>query len=54
MTVISFLTKQNSQHPKTGFKTNVSHQYIVYKITFVNSKHENTNSREDFELKKGV
>ena len=30
---------------------NISHQLFDYTITFVNSQHENTNSRDDFVLK---
>ena len=29
----------------------ITHQLIDYKITFVNSKHKNTNSKDDFVLK---
>jgi hypothetical protein len=31
--------------------TYISHQLFDYKITFVNSQHKNTNSKDDFELK---
>ena len=34
-----------------SFNTNISHQLFDYKISFVNSKRENTNLREDFVLK---
>ena len=35
-----------------SFNTNISHQIFDYKITFVNSELENTNSKGDFVLKK--
>ena len=31
-----------------SFHTNISHQLFYYKITFVNSQRENTNSKGDF------
>ena len=34
------------------FNTNISHQLCDYQITFVNSQHENTNTKDDFVLKK--
>ena len=34
-----------------SFNTNISHQLFVYKITYVNSQHKNTNSKGDFVLK---
>ena len=30
---------------------NISHQFLDYKITYVNSQHESTNSKGDFVLK---
>ena len=34
-----------------SFNTNISRQLFDYKITFVNSQRENTNSKGDFVLK---
>ena len=34
-----------------SFNTNISHQRFDYKVTFVNSQLENTNSKGDFVLK---
>ena len=38
--------------PKS-FNTNILHQLFDFKRTFVNSQHENTDSKGDFVLKKG-
>ena len=35
-----------------SFNTNISQQFFYYKITFVNSQRENTNSKGDFVLNK--
>ena len=35
-----------------SFNTNISNQLFDYKITFVNSQHENTKSKGDLVLKK--
>ena len=37
-----------------SFNMNISHQLFYYKITFVNSQHENTNSKSDFVQKTGL
>ena len=37
-----------------SFNTNISHQFFDYKITFVDSKCENTNSKDDIVLKNRV
>ena len=34
-----------------SFNTNISNQLLEYIITFVNSQHNNTNSKGDFVLK---
>ena len=34
-----------------SFNTNISHQLFNYKITFVNSRHEDANSEGDFVVK---
>ena len=34
--------------------TNISHQLFDYKITYLNSQHDNTISRDDFVLKNGL
>ena len=43
---------QNKIWIPESFKTNISHQlFFFYKITYVNSQRENTNSKGDFVLK---
>ena len=37
---------------KESFNRNILHQLFDYKITFVNSKREDTNSKGDFVVKK--
>ena len=37
-----------SLHTPESFNTNILYQLFYYKITFVNSQHENTNSEGDF------
>ena len=37
-----------------SFYTNISHQHFDFKITFMNSKQKNTNSKGDFVLKNQV
>ena len=46
----SFLNESNLSILES-FNTNISYQLFDYKITFVNSQLEKTNSKDDFELK---
>ena len=44
----SMISKIKSICIPESFNTNISYQLFDYKITFINSQHENTNSNGDF------
>ena len=48
------LLLQNNLCIQGNFNTNISYRLFSYKITFVNSQHENTNSKCDFVIKNWV
>ena len=40
----------NAIYISESFNANISHKFLDYKINFVNSQHENTNSKGDHVL----
>ena len=45
---------QNNLCIQESFNTNISHKLFSYKITFLNSHQENTNSKCDLVIKLGI